>query len=94
MKLIFMLGQMMVLTVVYLFVYSSFIIVQLAIAKNGVSPIMYFPVLMALVIFPILLYQYRKLFNQGKMIIAFAWMMGTASLTIVLLYTYILQFSN
>ena len=94
MKLIFMLGQVMVLAVVYLFIYSSFIVVKLAIEKNGVSSMMYFPVFMASIIFPILLYRYRQLFNKGKMIIAFSWMMGTASLTIVLLYIYILQFSN
>jgi len=94
MRVIFMIVQMFVLSIVYLFIYSSFILVQLAVAKNGVSEVMYFPILLAFALFPILLYRYRKMFNQGKRLVAFAWMMGTASLLIVMLLAYITQFSN
>jgi len=94
MKLIFMLGQMMVLSIVYIFVYTSFLAVQYAIDKYDVSLVMYFPVFVALVVFPILLYKYRKMFNAGHMLLATTWMMGTASLTIVLLYVYIAQITG
>jgi len=94
MKVIFMIGQMMVLSIVYIFVYTSFLAVKYAIDKYDASPVMYFPVLVALVIFPILLYKYRKMFNAGHMLLATTWMMGTASLTIVLLYVYIAQITG
>ena len=94
MKVIFLFAQMMVLSIVYIFVYTRFLAVGHAIEKYGVSPVMYFPVFMALVIFPVLLYKYRQMFNAGKMLVATTWMMGTASLTIVLLYVYIAQITS
>jgi len=94
MKVIFMIGQMMVLSIVYIFVYTSFLAVKYAIDKYDASPMMYFPVFIALVIFPVLLYKYRKMFNTGHMLLATTWMMGTASLTIVLLYVYIAQITG
>jgi len=94
MKIIFMFVQMMVLSVVYIFVYTSFKAVQYAIDKFDISPIMYFPVFIAMVIFPVLLYKYRQMFNTGKMLVATVWTMGAASLTIVLLYVYIVQVTS
>ena len=93
-KIIFMLVQMLVLSIVYIIIYTSFVAVGYAIEQYGVSPVMYFPVLAALVIFPILLYKYRQMFNAGKMLLAFIWMMATASLTVVLLYVYIAQITG
>ena len=89
-----MLVQMVVLTVVYIIVYTSFLAVGYAIETYELSPVMYFPVVLALVIFPILLYKYRQMFNEGKMLTAITWMMATASLTIVLLYVYIDQITG
>jgi lipopolysaccharide/colanic/teichoic acid biosynthesis glycosyltransferase len=94
MKIIFMLGQMVVLSIVYIFVYTSFLAVGYAIDKYDASPVMYFPVFVALAVFPILLYKYRKMFNAGNMLLATTWTMGTASLTIVLLYVYIAQITG
>lgn len=90
MNVIFLFGQMIVLAMVYIFVYTSFLAVGFAIEKYSLSPIRYFPVFVALVSFPILLYKYRQMFKSGKMMIATTWMMGTASLTILLLYAYVL----
>ena len=94
MKIIFMVAQMMVLLVVYIIVYTSFLAVGYAIEQYDVSPMMYFPVVVALVVFPILLYKYRQIFNAGKMLVAYTWMMAMASLTIVLLYVYIAQITS
>jgi len=94
MKIIFMLAQMGVLVVVYIFVYTSFLAVGFAIEKHAASPVIYFPVFMALVIFPVLLYKYRQMFNAGDMLVAVTWMMGTASLTILLLYVYIAEITS
>ena len=93
-KVIFMIAQMAVLSVVYIIVYTSFLAVGYAIEEYGVSPVMYFPVFVALVIFPVLLYKYRQMFNAGKMLAAITWMMATASLTIVLLYAYVVQIAG
>ena len=93
-KVLFMLAQMVVLSIVYIIVYTSFVAVGYAIEEYGVSPVMYFPVFVALVIFPILLYKYRQMFNAGKMLVAFTWMMATASLTVVLLYAYVAQITG
>ena len=93
-KVLFMLAQMLVLSIVYIIVYTSFVAVGYAIEEYGVSPVMYFPVFVALVIFPILLYKYRQMFNAGKMLVAFTWMMATASLTVVLLYAYVAQITG
>ena len=90
-KLLFMIAQMVVLVMVYIIVYTSFVAVGYAIEQYGVSPVMYFPVFVALVIFPVLLYKYRQMFNAGKMMGAFIWTMATASLIIVLLYVYVAQ---
>ncbi len=89
-----MFAQMLVLSIVYIFVYTSFLAVRYAIEKYGVSPVMYFPVFVALLAFPVLLYKYRQMFNAGKMLVATTWMMATASLTIVLLYVYIAQITR
>ncbi len=93
-KVMFMFAQMVVLSVVYIIVYTSFLAVGYAIEEYDVSPVMYFPVFVALVIFPVLLYKYRQMFNAGKMLVATTWMMATASLTIVLLYVYIAQITG
>jgi hypothetical protein len=93
-KVLFMLAQMIVLTMVYILVYTSFVAVGFAIEEYGMSQVMYFPVLVAMVVFPILLYRYRQMFNAGKMLVAFVWMMATASLVVVLLYVYVAQITG
>ena len=93
-KVIFMIVQLVVLSMVYIIIYTSFVAVGFAIDEYGMSYLMYFPVFMALVIFPILLYKYRQMFNAGKMMGAFIWTMATASLIIVLLYVYVAQIAG
>ena len=93
-RVLFMIVQMVVLAMVYIIVYTSFVAVEYAIKEYGLSVMMYFPVAAAMVIFPILLYKYRQMFNAGKMLVAFIWTMATASLVIVLLYVYIAQITG
>ena len=93
-KVFFMIAQMIVLSVVYMIVYTSFVAVQYAIEEYALSPLMYFPVFVAFVVFPVLLYKYRQMFHAGKMLTATTWMMATASLTIVLLYAYVVQIAG
>jgi len=89
-NIIFLLAQITVLVMVYIFIYTIFLAVGFTIEKYNLSLIRYFPVFLAFVFFPILLYRYRLMFKAGKRMIATTWMMGTASLTISLLYAYML----
>lgn len=85
----FMVAQVVVFTVVFMIIYISYLTVGLAIEKNGVSPAMYFPIFMVFVIFPILLYKSGEMFRAGKMLMATLWMMGTASMSMILLYVFL-----
>lgn len=91
MNIIFMIAQMVVLLVVYIIVYTSFRAVQYAIEKFDLSVVMYFPVVVAMIVFPVLLHRYRQMFKAGHMLGASIWTMASASLVIVLLYVYIVQ---
>ncbi len=91
MRVLFMVAQMLVLSVVYIIVYTSFIATGYVIKEYDMSQMMVVPVLFVMVAFPVLLYRYRQMFNAGKMLGAFMWMMATASLAIVLLYVYVAQ---
>jgi hypothetical protein len=90
-RFLFLVAQMVVLLVVYTIVYTSFRAVQYAIEKFELSVMMYVPVVIAMVVFPILLYKYRQMFNDGRMLAASVWTMATASLVVVLLYVYVVQ---
>ena len=93
-RVLFMLVQMVVLAMVYIIIYTSFVAVGYAIDEYGMSHMMYLPVVVAMVVFPILLYKYRQMFNAGRMLVAFIWTMATASLVIVLLYVYVAQIAG
>lgn len=51
----------------------------------------YLPEVLALVAYPAVLYRVRKMFQQGRMLRAVGWMLGWASLIIVLLYMHLSQ---
>ena len=94
MRVLFMFVQMIILSVVYIIIYTSFKAVEYAIDKLDASVLMYIPVAVAMIVFPILLYKYRQMFNAGKMLLASTWMMATAALTVILLYVYIAQITS
>lgn len=88
MKLVFMLAQMLVVSIVYSIGYTSFLAIQLSMKENEGRLFVYLPIFTVIVIFPILLHHYRQMFNKGRMLAASVWMMAVASLSIVLLYVY------
>jgi len=94
MRVLFMIVQMVILLVVYIIIYTSFKAVQYAIDKLDASMMMYVPVVVAMVVFPILLYKYRQMFNAGKMLVAITWTMAVASMTVILLYVYVAQITS
>ena len=83
--------QIFMLLIVYGFVYTSLVGVKLAAEKYGLTFMVYLPEVLALVAYPVVLYKTRKMFQQGKMLRAVGWVMGWASLIIVLLYTHLSQ---
>jgi hypothetical protein len=90
-QVLFYFMQMLMLLIVYGFVYTSFMAVKLAAAKYGLTFMAYMPVILVLVAYPVILYKTRKMFQNGKILRAVGWMMGWASLLIVLLYAYLSQ---
>jgi len=88
---LFYIIQMFMLLIVYGFVYTSFVAVKLAAAKYSLTFMVYLPEVLALLVYPVVLYRTRKMFQQGKMLRAVGWVMGWASLIIVLLYTHLSQ---
>ncbi len=87
----FYIMQIFMLLIVYGFVYTSFIGVKLAAEKYSLTFMVYLPEVLALVAYPVVLYKTRQMFQQGKMLRAVGWVMGWASLIIVLLYTHLSQ---
>jgi hypothetical protein len=89
MRVLFMIMQMFMLLVVFAIVYTSFVAVQYVIKEQHISNLAYFPVLLSLVLFPVLLYRYSEMFNHGKMLGAAIWTISSGSVMIILLYFYI-----
>lgn len=90
-RVLFYIVQMFVLFVVYGFVYTSFVAVKIAAAKYNLTFMIYLPEVLALVAYPVVLFRAKKMFQQGRMLRAVGWMLGWASLIIVLLYTHLSQ---
>ncbi len=90
-NVIFMFMQMFILLIVYGFVYTSFVAVKMAIVKYNLTFMVYLPEVLALITYPVVLYKTRKMFQQSKRLSAVSWMMGWASLIIVLLYVHLSQ---
>jgi len=88
---LFCIVQMFMLLIVYGFVYTSFVAVKLATVKQSLTFMAYIPVVLALVAYPVVLYKTRKMFQNGRMLRAVGWVMGWASLIIVLLFFHISQ---
>jgi len=89
MRLLFMLLQMFMILIVFAIVYTSFVAVQYAVKEQEITILAHLPVLFCLILFPILSYKYREMFNHGKMLGAAIWTISSASVIIILLYLYI-----
>ena len=90
-KLFFVFFQMFMLLVVYGFVYTALIAVKMAIAKYDLTFMTYLPEVIALIVYPVVVFRTLKMFKAGKRLRAVAWMMGWASVIIVFLYAHLSQ---
>jgi len=90
-KVTFILFQICILLIVYGFVYTSLVVVKLAIVKYHLTFMSYFPEVIALIGFPVVLYKTRKVFEQDKRLRAVGLVMAWASVIIVFLYLHLSQ---
>jgi len=88
-NLMFLFLQIFMILIVYGFVYTSFIVVKLAVAKYGLTIMTYFPEVISLIVYPVVLYKSRQMFKKNKRLRATAWVMGWASVIIVFLYAHL-----
>ncbi|MEA3418091.1 MAG: hypothetical protein U9Q90_01735 [Campylobacterota bacterium] len=88
-EVLFYIVQMFMLLIVYGFVYTSLVAVKLAAVKYNLTFMAYMPVVLALVVYPVVLYKTRKMFQKEKRLRAAGWMTAWASIIIVGLYLYL-----
>ena len=89
MKVLFMFMQMLFFLFVYTIIYTSLLGVRVMIEQKGGSIMLYIPIVIALILFPIMLYKYRQMFAKGRMLAASIWTISISFLSVVLLYAYL-----
>jgi len=86
--------QLLLLLIVLVIVYTSFVAVQYSIALGYVTSIAYLPVFVSPLLFWLFLQHYKKMFLSGGMLRATVWSISMASVFIVLLYLYVDKVSS
>jgi hypothetical protein len=82
--IIFLVGQMLLLAVMYTIVYAAFVATGLAIEKFSLNAVTaYAPTVIVFVAVPFLLYRTRKIFLEGRMLVAILWMMSLMSIFLI-----------
>ncbi len=89
--LLFVGVQVFLLLLVYGFVYTSLVAVRLATAQYHLTFMAYMPVVLAMIVYPVVLYRTRRMFLLEKRLRAIGWMLGWASVIIVALYAFLSQ---
>ncbi len=93
--IIFVVVQMILLALMYTIVYASFRATQLAVEKYQLNEIMAFaPTIIIFIVVPVLLYRTRKIFKQGRMMVAVLWMMALLSVFLVGLLMHVSNISQ
>ena len=82
--IIFAVVQMILLALMYTILYTAFRATQLSVEKYGLSEFTAFaPTIILFVAVPVLMYRTRKIFLQGRMLVAILWMMALLSVFLV-----------
>ena len=82
--IIFAVAQMILLAMMYTILYAAFRATQLSVEKYGLDSFTAFaPTIIVIVAVPVLMYQTRKIFLQGRMLVAVLWMMALLSMFLV-----------
>jgi len=82
--IIFLVAQMILLALMYTILYAAFRATQLAVAEYGLNAFVAFaPTIILFIAVPVLFYRTRKMFLQGRMMVAVLWMMSLLSVFLV-----------
>jgi len=82
--IIFFVAQMILLALMYTILYAAFRATQLSVEKYELNAFTAFaPTILVFVAVPVLLYRTRKIFLQGRMMVAILWMMSLLSVFLV-----------
>jgi len=93
--IIFAVVQMILLAIMYTILYTAFRATQLSVEKYGLNEFTAFaPTLILFVAVPVLLYRTRKIFLQGRMMIAVLWMMALLSIFLVGIMIHVSNISS
>jgi len=82
--IIFVVVQMILLALMYTIFYATFRATQLSVEKYDLNIFIAFaPTILGFIAVPVLLYRTRKMFLQGRMMVAILWMMALLSIFLV-----------
>ena len=93
--IIFVVVQMILLALMYTILYAAFRATQLSVEKYDLNAFTAFaPTILVLVAVPVLLYRTRKIFLQGRMMVAILWMMALLSVFLVGIMIHVTNISQ
>jgi hypothetical protein len=93
--IIFAVVQMVLLAIMYTILYAAFRATQLSVEKYGLNEFTAFaPTIILFIAIPVLMYQTRKIFLQGRMMVAILWMMALLSVFLVGIMIHVTNISN
>jgi len=82
--IIFVVAQMILLALMYTILYAAFRATQLSVEKYNLNEFTAFaPTIIVFIAVPVLFYRTRKMFQQGRMMVAVLWMMSLLSVFLV-----------
>lgn len=93
--IIFVVVQMILLALMYTILYAAFKATQLSVEKYDLNAFTAFaPTILVFVAVPVLLYRTRKIFLQGRMMVAILWMMALLSVFLVGIMIHVTNISQ
>jgi len=92
---IFAVVQMILLALMYTILYAAFRATQLSVEKYELNTFTAFaPTVILFVAVPVLMYRTRKMFLQGRMMVAVLWMMALLSVFLVGIMIHVTNISG
>jgi len=93
--IIFAVMQMILLAIMYTIAYAAFKATQLAVERYGLNEVTaYAPTIIVFIATPVLLYRTRRIFKEGRMLVASLWMMALLSIFLVGLMIHVSNISQ
>ena len=93
--IIFTVVQMILLAIMYTILYAAFRATQLSVERYDLNEFTAFaPTIILFVAVPVLMYRTRKIFLQGRMMVAVLWMMSLLSVFLVGIMIHVTNISG